>query len=73
MRTFSCFITDEGSQTPVLSFIIAETEQRARELARRELLDARRPVAVELCEGLTVLWSQKFGSGAPGRETRAAA
>jgi hypothetical protein len=58
MRTFSCFITDEGSSTPTLSFILADTEQRARELARRELMDVRRPVSVELCEGGNLLWTE---------------
>jgi hypothetical protein len=57
MRTFSCFVTDEGSSTPALSFIFADTEQRARELARRELMDVRRPVSVELCEGGKLLWT----------------
>lgn len=62
MRTFSCFTTDEGSTTPTLSLILADTEQRARELARRELMDARRPVSVEICEGEKVLWAERFAT-----------
>jgi hypothetical protein len=58
MRTFSCFITETGSSTPLLSFILADSEQRARELARRELIDARRPVSLELCEGGRILWKE---------------
>ena len=56
MRTFSCFITGEASPTPTLSLILADSEERARELARRELLDAHRPIAVELCEGGRRIW-----------------
>jgi hypothetical protein len=58
VRTFSCFVTDERSSTPTLSFILAATEQRARELARRELLDALRPVSVEIREGGKLLWTE---------------
>ena len=60
MRTFSCFTNEEGGATPTLSFILAESEQRARELARRELMDARRPVSIEICEGGKVLWVEKL-------------
>ena len=60
MRTFSCFITGEVSTTPTLSLILADTEERARELARRELLEAHRPIAVELCVGGQRLWSETF-------------
>jgi hypothetical protein len=59
MRTFSCFITDEGSSTPTLSLILADNEDRARELARRELADTRRPVSVEVCEGDKLLWAER--------------
>ena len=56
VRTFACFTTEKGSSTPTLSFILAESEQRARELARRELMDALHPVSIEICEGGKVLW-----------------
>lgn len=58
MRTFSCFITGQGSSTPTLSLILAETEHRARELARRELIDSRHAIAIELREGGRVLWAE---------------
>ena len=58
MRTFSCFIFDEGSAVPTLSFIFAADEQRARTFARRELMDALRPVSVELCEGGKLVWAE---------------
>lgn len=60
MRTFSCFITEGGCGTPTLSLILASDEHRARELAQRELLDAREPQAVEICEGARLLWSQRI-------------
>jgi hypothetical protein len=63
MRTFACFTTERGSCTPTLSFILAETEQRARELARRELMDARQPLSIELCEGGKVLWAKQVAPG----------
>ena len=62
MRTFSCFTTERGCSTPTLSLILAESEQRARELARRELADAHRPVSIELCEGNRVLWTEEVGA-----------
>ena len=58
MRTFSCFVKEQDSSTPTLAFILAETVERAKELARRELLDARRPVSVEICEGAKLLWTE---------------
>jgi hypothetical protein len=51
LRTFSCFITGEGSPTPKLSLILADTEERERELARRELAAAGQPTTIEVCEG----------------------
>ena len=56
MRTFSCFITVAGSSTPTLSFVLAENEARARELALRELMDVPDPVSMEICEGGKSLW-----------------
>jgi len=56
MRTFSCFITEAGSHTPRLSLIFAETEQRALQLARRELLQAREPLVLELRENSRLVW-----------------
>lgn len=58
MRTFSCFITERGSSTPTLSLILADSEQRARALAHRELRDARHPITIEMCEGGRLLWAE---------------
>jgi hypothetical protein len=38
--------------------ILAESEHRARELARRELVDTRQALSIELCEGGRVLWAE---------------
>lgn len=59
MRTFLCFVTSEDKAPPTSSLILAGTEERARELARRELLDARRPFTVELREGGKRLWLER--------------
>jgi hypothetical protein len=58
MRTFTCYTYDEAATVPLLSFIFAADEMRARELARRELQDARRPVAVEIHEQGKLLWTE---------------
>lgn len=50
MRTFSCFINDSLSAVPTLALIFAEDDERARVLARRELMDARDPLSVEIRE-----------------------
>jgi hypothetical protein len=60
MRTFSCFVTEVGSTTPILSLILADTPERARDLAYRELRDSRQPVSVELCENGELLWMEHF-------------
>jgi hypothetical protein len=56
LRTFSCFITEEGSSTPTLALIVALDENRARELAYKQVLDARHPTFLEVCEGERLLW-----------------
>lgn len=50
MRTFSCFIRDSRHETPSLAFVFAADDERARELARRELLDTPDGVEVEIIE-----------------------
>lgn len=50
MRTFACFVSDLRGGVPTLSFIFAASNNRARELARRELLDTPDSVAVEIVE-----------------------
>jgi hypothetical protein len=32
-------------------------------LARRELMDARQPLSIELCEGGKVLWTEQVAPG----------
>lgn len=65
MRTFSCFTKELGASTPTLAFIFATDEAQARELARRELRDALRPVSIEVCEDGELLWTE--AAGAAGR------
>lgn len=50
MRTFSCFTRDSRHVTPTLAFVFAADDARARELARRELLDTPDSVQVQLVE-----------------------
>ncbi|HVI31227.1 hypothetical protein [Phenylobacterium sp.] len=50
MRTFSCFTHDSRHQTPTLAFVFAADDAKARELARRELLDTPGGVEVEIVE-----------------------
>lgn len=50
MRTFTCLTTQAGSDDPSLSFIFAADEHRARDLAKRELAEARIAAKVELYE-----------------------
>jgi hypothetical protein len=50
MRTFSCFTREAHSEVPVLSLILAQTLDRARELARRELSDTPGSVDIEILE-----------------------
>jgi hypothetical protein len=65
MRTFSCFVTERGHDTPTLSLILAASLERARELARRELRGARAPLSIELCEGNRVLWTEEIEVACP--------
>jgi hypothetical protein len=57
MHTYSCFLFEDNVDTPMLSFIVAASLDRARELARRELL-RERGVALEICEGGRLLWAE---------------
>ncbi len=50
MRTFTCFTTDRRYAVPTLSFILAADEERACEIARRELLSAGDHTSIELHE-----------------------
>jgi hypothetical protein len=62
VRTFVCVATEQGASRPTLTYIFAEDVQRACELARRELRDARRPISIELSEGGKVIWSEEIGA-----------
>ena len=50
MRTFACYITDDRFSVPMLSFIIAADEIRARELALRELMESPHHQRIEMLE-----------------------
>jgi len=63
MRTFSCFAFDNGQAVVGPMLIIAESLQRARELARRELLKSQAAVSIEISEGADLLWT---GTAQPG-------
>lgn len=58
MRLFSCFTHHRASTVPALSFIFAADETRARVLARRELLDVRDALSLEVCEDGKLLWME---------------
>jgi hypothetical protein len=63
MRTFSCVTSEWGFEAQT-SFIIAQDERRACELARRELLSSRRrPAALRLLEGGKLLWEGTIDEG----------
>ena len=54
---------DEQTSTHMQSFILAATEQRAWELARRTLKGVAHPVAVEMREGGKLLAVETVGPG----------
>jgi hypothetical protein len=56
VRTFSYLITSAASPAPTRSFIFAESEQRALELARRDLTNVCDVSLAELREGGKLLW-----------------
>jgi hypothetical protein len=56
MRTFTCLTTDGASTVPTLAFVFAADEERARALARRELMEAEHPVSVEVYENGRLLY-----------------
>ena len=62
MRMFSCFVRERDVETPTLCFILAKSEDRARALARRELLDGRHRASVEICEAGKVLWREELAA-----------
>lgn len=56
MRTFTCSIQEAGTPKPTLSLIMAETPERAVELARKEMMEAPRPLCMEVRENGKLLW-----------------
>ncbi|HEX2559730.1 hypothetical protein [Phenylobacterium sp.] len=50
MRTFSYFIQDDRYSVPTLQFAIVPSEERALELARRQLRSSRHYVSIEVHE-----------------------
>jgi hypothetical protein len=63
MRTFSCFAFESDHSVPSLTFVVTASLQRARELVRRELIRSGEAVAVEICEGQTLLWTETANQG----------
>lgn len=59
MRTFSCLTSHPHSDVQTLSFVLAETDARARVLVRRELLDDKGALSVDVCEGGKLLWTER--------------
>jgi hypothetical protein len=55
MRIFSCFTREAHTEVPVLSFILAQSLDRARELARRELMDTPAGLEIEIVENGRIL------------------
>jgi hypothetical protein len=62
MRTFSCFTFEKDQTVPVLTFLFTSSLERAREIARRELLRDK-GVAVEICDGDRLLWTEVADPG----------
>ncbi len=58
MRIFSCFTHHRASTVPTLSFVLAADEERAKVVARRELMDVRGAVSLEVCEHGKLLWTE---------------
>ena len=59
MRTFACFTFEHGASVPTLSFIMAEDEDRARLLVRRELQANERALSVDVYESNKMLWTER--------------
>ncbi|HEY8617624.1 hypothetical protein [Phenylobacterium sp.] len=59
MRTFSFFIEDKRYAAPTLQFVIAADEQRARELALRELGASGEHLAIEVQENGRTLFREQ--------------
>lgn len=58
MKTFTCLQTDTRYSVPTLSFLITTDAERARELARRELLASVYHQSFELHDGTRVVFRE---------------
>ena len=65
MRTFACFVFQHDDPTPNLTFVIAATLQRAKEIVRREFLGKADTRSVEICEGAKLLCTEPGRDGGP--------
>ena len=63
MRVFSCFVRNEGSVVPTLSFVFARDLSRARELARRQMAETPGAVSAEICENGAVIAIEPWRGG----------
>lgn len=72
MRTFSCFISDARRGARTQSIVLAQSDERACELARRELLLTPEGVSVEVVEGgrvIAVLQNEDLAGDPNARNT----
>lgn len=61
VRTFSCFTRDDRYTAPTLQFFFAADEERARLLARRQLMESDHHLAVEVHENGEPLFREERG------------
>jgi hypothetical protein len=59
VRTFTCFVVEEGASVPTLSLVLAKTEDRARRLVRMELLHNQLALSVDVYEDGKLLWTER--------------
>ncbi|WP_309090019.1 hypothetical protein [Phenylobacterium sp.] len=59
MRTYTCLVTDNRYSVPTLSFYLATDEERARELARRDLEANPHHSAFEVRDGDRLLFVER--------------
>lgn len=72
MRTYSCLISDAGRGAHSRSLFLAQSDERACELARRELLRTPDGVSAEIIEGgrvVAVLQSEDLAGDHEARTT----
>lgn len=58
MRTFSYFIQDDRYSVPTLQFAVVPDEQRALELARRQLMSSQHYWSIEVHENGRAVFRQ---------------